>query len=129
MEDKINEYLEENGLTREEFLSYIRDKKRYDDLGVRMRGIFLFVARSLPGRYVHSVNAYITAKYHAYNRCGSWTPEEDEMLLKLHELNGPNWASIQKEMRRSARNCKDRLRLIRANQLENMQPQPGVSMS
>lgn len=121
VEDKIGEYLEENGLSREEFLNYLRDKDRYGELGVRMRGIFLYVARALPGRYVHSVNAYITAKYHAYNRCGSWTPEEDEMLLKLHELNGSNWAVIQKEMRRSGRNCKDRLRCIRANQLDNIQ--------
>jgi hypothetical protein len=113
IEEKINAYLEDNGISEEDFLAYIRDpNSTTTENAKKASGVSLYVAKFLPGRYVNSVNQMLKRKYNIFNHHGKWTLEEDQKLLQLYALNGRNWKATAMEIGRTPLNCKDRYKLL-----------------
>ena len=114
VEEKINAYLEDNGISEQDFLAYIQDPNASNvtENAKKASGVSLYVAKFLPGRYVNSVNQMLKRKYNIFNHHGKWTLEEDQKLLELYALNGRNWKATALEIGRTPLNCKDRYKLL-----------------
>lgn len=114
VEEKINAYLEDNGISEQDFLAYIQDPNATNvtENAKKASGVSLYVAKFRPGRYVNSVNQMLKRRYNIFNGHGKWTLEEDQKLLELYELNGRNWKATALEIGRTPLNCKDRYKLL-----------------
>ena len=71
----------------------------------RIRGAWQVIAQSLPHRTVLSVYRKALRRFHTHTR-GKWTEDEIRTLLRLVELHGRKWKSIQDKLGRSATDCR-----------------------
>ena len=86
----------------------------FDNLGngqghqKRLSTFFVDVSQHFGGRPVVAVYELLKRLYHPGNHRGSWTPEDDQILLREYQKHGPKWTLIGKELNRLAINCRDR---------------------
>lgn len=111
VEEKVKEFLVDNGFTWDDLASFLIHYKRTEE-HKKLSKLFLYVAKFLPGRYANTVNQYIKRRYNPLNYNGKWTKEEDDLLVNLYSSLGNNWTEIGREINRTGVNCNDRLRYI-----------------
>lgn len=102
-------FCQEQNMTLERFKTIF-----FDDMGTenghqnRLSNFFVDVSQHFGGRPVVAVYDFLKRLYHPGNHRGTWTAEDDQILLREYQKHGPKWTLIGKELNRLGINCRDR---------------------
>lgn len=97
----VHDYCESNDVT----VSQLCGGADHTVHNKRIRGAWQVIAQCLPHRTVLSVYRKALRRFHTHTR-GKWSEDEIRSLLRLVELHGHKWKSIQDKLGRSATDCR-----------------------
>lgn len=104
----ISDFCELKGLSQHEFCArlHIPNKR---DFRREKEEVHASLLRLLPGRKRKSIRDYVRRAYTPYER-SKFTPEDDEMVIKLRAEKGADWVAIAECMGRFSYDVRDRYR-------------------
>ena len=104
----VTDFNNQYNLSQEAFNSLIQNKDRkLDELS---RALWTSLYTVLPRRDHKAMQRHMRRRFHNFTKRGEWTPEEDEQLKALHEINPAKWKWIGEQIGRMAEDCRDRWR-------------------
>jgi len=68
------------------------------------------ICEQIPYRPRQAIQKFCRRRFHNFEKRGTWTPEEDEMLRRAVAARGKSWKAISDVMGRLQEDCRDRWR-------------------
>ncbi|CAG8536892.1 11634_t:CDS:10 [Cetraspora pellucida] len=101
----LRDYQQLNSLSDDDIkkLIYGRNPKVHENF-------WKHLAMALGTRPLKTVSQHIQRRYHPFNYTGTWSPEEDNELIKLVNIHHHDWVTIGNELGRMGTQCRDRWR-------------------